>query len=206
MELVLDFLDKGGPILWIILGLSVVLFTLIIERALFFFNIRSKESFLQEFFQLAEEKKYQQAEELALNQKCILSKILYTMLNKRSLSKERLKEELHIEISKEKPGLAKYLDFIAVATTASPILGLLGTVTGMIKVFNALSEVGAPQADLLARGIAEALITTEAGLIIALPCLFLHNFLATKAENLLAQIEHQGMKLLTFLSSEKPLV
>ncbi|MEW6103934.1 MAG: MotA/TolQ/ExbB proton channel family protein [bacterium] len=175
MEGILNFLDKGGPVLWVIIGLSLIVFTFIIERFLFFHRIRKDEELL---FPLKE------------------------LLNKNTLS-ERMKEDLELLIMREEPRFLRFLDFIAVSTTAAPILGLLGTVTGMIKVFDALSRLGSPDAHLLAKGISEALITTEAGLVIAIPCLFLHNILLNKAENNISRIKHEGMRLIALVDEEK---
>ncbi len=194
----MDFLHKGGPVLWVIIGLSVVTFTLIIERLLFFYRIKTKDEFLTNFFSLIEEGKYEQAIDLSKNTVGPVARVLNHGMQNKGLPKERQKENLELYIMKETPKLASFIDFIAVSTTAAPILGLLGTVTGMIKVFNTLSRSGSPDPLMLSMGIAEALITTEAGLVVALPCLFLHNFLANAVENLSSDMKHEGMKLISF--------
>jgi len=203
MEGIMDFLQKGGPVLLVIIGLSLVVFTIIIERLIFFYKIREKRADVSSLFSLIKDGKYKEVDTLLLKKNSPLLKALYNVILNRGLSPERQKEELEIFIMKETPNLLFNLDFIAVATTAAPILGLLGTVTGMIKVFNALSRLGSPDAHLLARGISEALITTEAGLVVAIPCLFLHNFLASKAEGYIFKMRHQGMRLITLFDNDK---
>jgi len=70
-------------------------------------------------------------------------------------------------------------------------------------VFDALSRLGTPDAYLLAKGISEALLTTEAGLVVALPCLFLHNFLATKAETYISKMRLEGLRLIALFENYK---
>ncbi len=195
--MIIDFLQKGGPVLYVIIGLSIVVFTLIIERLIFFYKIREKNDSLS-LIKGGNEKALKEA----LKDKSPLSRLLHNCLINRNLSGEKQKEELKLFIMKEEPHLLRFLDFIAVSTTAAPILGLLGTVTGMIKVFDALSRLGSPDAHLLAKGISEALITTEAGLVVALPCLFLHNFLASKAETYISKMRHLGLRIIALFENE----
>ncbi|HAV42971.1 TPA: hypothetical protein DCX15_03025 [bacterium] len=203
MLMIIDFLNKGGPILWVIMGLSLVIFTLIIERVLFLRKAKTKNDSLSEFFSLIEERRLKEAEEMAKNGGGVTFKSLLQVLQSRGLPKERQKEELEILIMKETPSLSRFLNFIAVAITAAPILGLLGTVTGMIKVFDALSRLGNPDAHLLAKGISEALITTQAGLIVAIPSLFLHNFLVGRSEALIEEMRHNGLRFITYFDEDK---
>lgn len=201
--MIIDFLNKGGSILWVIIGLSLVIFTLIVERLLFLRKARTKDSLLSKFFTLIEDEKLKEAEEMLKDECGATPKALYQILQHKTSPRERQKEELELLIMKEAPSFSRFLNFIAVAITAAPILGLLGTVTGMIKVFDALSRLGSPDAHLLAKGISEALITTEAGLIVAIPSLFLHNFLAGRSESLIEEIRHNGLRLITYFDENK---
>jgi biopolymer transport protein ExbB len=201
MESISNFLEKGGPVLLVIILLSLVTFAIIGERLLFFFSIRTKDKFIKKILVFVEEGNYEEAERLLNNPNNLSSvaRLLSIILKNRNFSKEKQKEEMCLFIRKEELRLNSFLDFIAVVTTAAPILGLLGTVLGMIKVFNVLGKFGSPEAHLLAQGIAEALITTEAGLIVALPCLFLHNFLTTKANKIVAEMEDYGARLISLM-------
>jgi biopolymer transport protein ExbB len=87
------------------------------------------------------------------------------------------------------------LTIIGVLAKASPLLGLLGTVTGMIATFDIISVFGAGNARAMAGGISEALITTQTGLIVAIPGLYAHNFLTRRAENLKRRVASVGMYL-----------
>jgi biopolymer transport protein ExbB len=88
----------------------------------------------------------------------------------------------------------------------APLLGLLGTVIGMIKVFTVISTQGAGQASLLAGGISEALITTATGLVIGIPILVAFNFFTNKAENYILDIEKYSTALLHRIKSHQIMV
>jgi biopolymer transport protein ExbB len=100
--------------------------------------------------------------------------------------------------------LERYLVVLETVAAASPLLGLLGTVLGMIKVFSVISIAGVGQAGLLSGGIAEALITTAFGLSIGIPALVAYNFLDSRVEGLAAKIDGYAHVLLKRLASMKP--
>ena len=85
----------------------------------------------------------------------------------------------------------------------SPLLGLLGTVYGMIAAFETSTQVGSGKADLLARGIYEALVTTAAGLTIAIPAVVIHHFLSTRIDARIDEFEEMGIEFLTHCASRK---
>ena len=86
--------------------------------------------------------------------------------------------------------LERYLSTLGSMAAITPLLGLLGTVIGMIKVFSAIQAAGLGEASLLAGGISEALVTTAAGLGVAIPALVMHRFLSRRVDGLLIDIEH----------------
>lgn len=99
--------------------------------------------------------------------------------------------------------LERYLVVLETVAAASPLLGLLGTVLGMIKVFSVISIAGVGQAGLLSGGIAQALITTAFGLSIGIPALVAYNFLDSRVENMAVKIETYGHVLLKQLATMK---
>ncbi|MBN1910783.1 MAG: MotA/TolQ/ExbB proton channel family protein [Pirellulales bacterium] len=101
-------------------------------------------------------------------------------------------------------GLRRYLRVINGVATISPLLGLLGTVVGMIRAFNAIattSALGRPE--LLANGISEALLTTAAGLTVAIPALFFYMFFVSRVDRLIIDIDALGQQLVTMISAEE---
>lgn len=104
-----------------------------------------------------------------------------------------LEEILYEKILSVRPKLERFLPFIALTAAAAPLLGLLGTVTGMIKTFNLITIFGTGDAKSLSSGISEALITTALGLIIAIPALIAHGMLARMARQKLGDMEQTAV-------------
>src|SRR5690606_9913887 len=102
----------------------------------------------------------------------------------------------------EVPHLERHLTTLSVLAAAAPLLGLLGTVSGLIAMFQVITQYGVNDPKLLAGGIGEALIATETGLLIAIPTLLGHNFLANRVDRLVADMEFYGLKALNSIWPE----
>ncbi len=124
-------------------------------------------------------------------------------LNNRHLTPDEIRESIVDQGRQEMGKLQKGIVVLETVASVSPLLGLLGTVLGMIKVFREISEVGIGQGNLLAGGIAEAILTTGAGLFIAIPSLVFFNFFSSKAESLVLEIEKYSNTLLKKLRDFK---
>lgn len=113
--------------------------------------------------------------------------------------KEAVEEVLYERMLALRPRWERGLPFLALAAAAAPLLGLLGTVTGMINTFNVITVFGTGDPKTLAGGISEALITTEFGLIVAIPSLLLHALLSRRLKGLLGQLEQISLAFLNGL-------
>ena len=113
----------------------------------------------------------------------------------RDVMKEAM-EEVGSQVSHD---LERYLTSLGVIASISPLLGLLGTVVGMINVFTALMLEGAGNANVLAGGISQALITTAAGLSVAIPALMFHRFFLRRVDELTVIMEQEGVKLVEMM-------
>jgi biopolymer transport protein ExbB len=193
----LDFLAKGGVLMFPILGGLVVGLTIIIERA---FNLRfnriiDKKLFLTVKDKLAN-KEYKDAMELVkVSASPVVATVLTEAIENRDLSERELREIIETAGKKAVKKLEKYLPTLATIISVEPLLGLLGTVTGMIKVFRVISTAGVGKAEMLAGGISEALITTATGLSIAIPLLVFYNYYSEKAENITIELEKQVLTI-----------
>lgn len=116
---------------------------------------------------------------------------------------ELVEEAMYESMLTTQPKLERYLNIIAVTASVAPLLGLLGTVTGIIKTFNLMRVFGAGDPKPLISGISEALITTELGLVLAIPALVIHALLARKVSGVMAHIEKLSVALLNTLSRHK---
>ncbi len=124
------------------------------------------------------------------------AQVVRTGLDNRHLPPDEIKESIVDQGRQETGKLQKGIVVLETVASVSPLLGLLGTVLGMIKVFREISEVGVGQGNLLAGGIAEAILTTGAGLFIAIPSLVFFNYFSSKAESLILEIEKYSNALL----------
>jgi biopolymer transport protein ExbB/TolQ len=116
----------------------------------------------------------------------------------RGVIEKSIKEILIDEI----PRLSRYLNTLAVIAGAAPLLGLLGTISGMINLFGAVTHYGTGDPKFLAGGISEALITAKTGLAVAIPVLFIHDYLRNKKDQLQADIEKYSFRILNKLWPE----
>jgi biopolymer transport protein ExbB len=117
----------------------------------------------------------------------------------RDIMKEAM-EEVASQVSHD---MERYLTSLGIIASISPLLGLLGTVVGMIKVFTALMLEGAGNANVLAGGISQALITTAAGLSVAIPALMFHRFFLRRIDELVVTMEQEASKLVEILQGDR---
>jgi len=110
--------------------------------------------------------------------------------------KELIEEVMYETVLKTRLALQRLLPFVAICAAAAPLLGLLGTVTGIIKTFKMITVFGSGDVKSLSRGISEALITTKFGLIVAIPSLLLHAFLSRKAHGVIGRMESTAISFL----------
>ncbi len=175
-----------------ILGLAII-----IER---FFNLRyyrivNNELFEKVRFLLSQGKFEEALGFVSRKANTVVKPILIEAIENRHLPEEQLKELIETVGKKSTKMLEKNLSTLSTIVSIEPLLGLLGTVTGMIKVFAVISAKGLGHADLLAKGISEALITTAAGLSIAIPFLIFYNIFSDKVENIIIELETQTFLL-----------
>ena len=196
---------KAGGIVMLPLGLICLwAIILLVNRLFVYTTVHSHGNrFIDEAVEFLSQKKHDEARAFAGKSKGVLARILSTCLHhskwKRPVAEKAVKELLLAEI----PALDKHLDTLAVLAGAAPLLGLLGTVTGMISMFESITRFGTGDPKLLAGGISEALVTTEVGLAIAIPVLLIHNFLRNRRNHIQADMEMYAMRILNRLWPEE---
>ncbi|KZZ44497.1 MAG: MotA/TolQ/ExbB proton channel family protein [Saccharospirillaceae bacterium] len=117
----------------------------------------------------------------------------------RTIMKESIEEVASHEIHE----MERYLSALGTVAAVAPLMGLLGTVIGMIKVFSEIVIAGTGQANLLAGGISEALITTAAGMVVAIPALIAHRMLQRRVDEVVVFMEQEAIKLVDVLHGER---
>jgi len=133
-----------------------------------------------------------------------LSVVLETARANRHLSWSLNYESIQLTIKQIASFLERGLVLLEIVAVVSPLLGLLGTVLGMVEVFKVISQVGVGQAQAMAMGISQALITTIAGLIVAIPALVAHGIYSRKVDNLLLALEEEADNYLKTIYSSGP--
>ncbi|MEX2606341.1 MAG: MotA/TolQ/ExbB proton channel family protein [Kiritimatiellia bacterium] len=128
--------------------------------------------------------------------------LLVAVIQHRHASREHLEEIMHEHVLAVVPRLERSLGTLAVFGGVAPLLGLLGTVTGMISTFQLVTLFGSGNAKTLSGGISEALVTTQLGLVIAIPVLLVHAFLARKAKALLGELEQVAVSLVNVVKTD----
>jgi len=130
-----------------------------------------------------------------------LGQILATGLSNAHLGRDVMKQNMEEAERKGTHDLEKDLDIIGTIAVVSPLLGLLGTVIGMIDVFAQIVQVGSGDASVLAGGISQALITTAAGLFVAIPAVMAHRYYMRKVDGIVVHMEQETIKLVDALHS-----
>jgi biopolymer transport protein ExbB len=198
----IDFIAKGGYLMIPILLCSVISLAIIIER---FVNLREDKVIPKDFFNrikgLLLEGHINEVLSICSKSNKPIAKIIEAGIMKYYFGRDEIKEAIEDAGRHEIAYLEKYLNILSTIAGVTPLLGLLGTVWGMIKVFNVISTAGVGQDyQLMAVGISEALITTAAGLAVAIPALVFHNFFSERADKLILKMEKSSMELTEILS------
>jgi biopolymer transport protein ExbB len=139
----------------------------------------------------------------AIRQSSQLGRVLATALANRAHEREAIKQAVEEEGRQVVHELERYFSALGTIAAITPLLGLLGTVVGMIKVFSAITTAGVGDPTVLAGGISEALITTAAGLCVAIPTLIFHRHLNAKVDRYALQMEEQAVKLVDVIKGQR---
>ena len=134
-----------------------------------------------------------------------LGRILAAGLSNSRHGREIMKDSIEEAASQVVHELERFLTILSVIATVTPLLGLLGTVIGMIKVFNNIMLEGTGNAGLLAGGISQALITTAAGLCVAIPAMISHRYFQRRTDTIVVTMEQEAVKLVDAVHSERRL-
>ncbi|RJQ63562.1 MAG: MotA/TolQ/ExbB proton channel family protein [Desulfobacteraceae bacterium] len=186
----LEFLSKGGVLVGPILFCSVIALAIFLERLIRFARVSFKGSGLPEkVIRFIEEGKEDLALETAQHSDSPIGRVLAGALEVRGQDRKVVENVIAHTIDEAVRGLSRYLQTLATIGSITPMLGLLGTVTGMIKSFMVIQQMGGKvNAAVLAGGIWEAMLTTALGLAVALPAMVAHSYLDSRVDRFEVQI------------------
>ena len=201
----IDILYSGGPVMIPLGLLSMVALAIILERLWVLRRSNYlKTADIATLTQLIAGREYESAVDYCRRNSGPFTELARTLIENRTAPYDELKEILEDTGRRQLLGLQRGLAALATITAGAPLLGLLGTVLGMIKIFQVVGAVGGSVTEQLAGGIAQALITTATGLIIAVPALFTHSFLEGRAVGILSEIEAQLLDYLHLVRRPDP--
>ncbi len=200
----LILLEKGGVIMALIILLAFVATVIIVERLLYFRKIRIDENTMIERLKSALQKQhYDEAINICENNPSPVSNLMKVGIEHRDYGPSEIKDAIMSAANMEIPLLEKYLTSLGTIAHISPLLGLLGTVTGNIQAFGVLGEFGSVgDPALLASGISEALLTTAAGIIVSIPAISFYNFLVNKVNHIIVRLENRVNDMVLLLGKE----
>ncbi|MCY4383427.1 MAG: MotA/TolQ/ExbB proton channel family protein [Nitrospinae bacterium] len=195
-----EFLARGG-VLMIPLGVcSILALAIVLERTL---NLRTKKiiqlDILQQVRDLVAENQVSDAMTLCRRYPSVMGRILLVTIANHDRNREELRSVVEDAGRQEVTTLDRNLGALGTIAAISPLLGLTGTVFGMIRTFAIISEKGIAHPSQLAGGISEALITTATGLVIAIPTLIFYNYFTNKADRLILEIEKHSYRVVETL-------
>jgi len=199
----LEFVIKGGPVMIPLLLCSVISLSIIVERCLSLRRNRIlKYDVLQRIEELLRDRKIPEASTLCKRYPSSMTRILLAAILNHDKSRQEIKEIIEDAGRQEVPVLERYLTILGTIASISVLLGLLGTVMGMIRTFNAIAALGYGHPEALASGISEALVATATGLVIAIPTLVLYNVFTSRVDSLIIEMEKNSLRMLSILKRD----
>jgi biopolymer transport protein ExbB len=195
-----DFVVKGGVLMIPIALCSIIALAIFLERL---WSLRRSRviprDFLIEIEDLIRREKIPEAITRCRKDNSSMANIIVAGIRNFGKRREIVKESIEEIGRREAATLERYINVVGTIAAIAPLLGLLGTVVGMIKAFNVISIQGVGNPSSLAGGISEALITTAAGLVVAIPTFVLYRYLANKADALIVEMEEHSIRMVDLL-------
>lgn len=199
------FMVEGGIFMWIIAVVWCAGIAIAAERlkAYFKYNIDGT-SLMGNIKKSVIGNQVQEAIQTCSESPALLSFVMKNGLKRANQSKEQIQDALEASILETVPKIERRLGYLALAANLSTLLGLLGTIQGLIQSFAAVAQAEASQkAQLLAEGIAVAMNTTALGLVSAISLMVVHSYLMARGEQMIQEIEENSVKLLDLLATKK---
>jgi biopolymer transport protein ExbB len=201
---VLELMKAGGWLMWPILACSLVAMTIILERL---WSLRRRRvmpaNLMERVWQWQRDQALTPERIHSLAQGSPLGRLLSAGLVNRHHSRDVMKEAINDVGRQVVADLERYLNTLGTIAAVSPLLGLLGTVFGMIDIFTVIIDAGVGNPGILAGGISEALITTAAGLTVAIPSLMFHRYFDGLVNRYALAMEEQALNLVEVIKGER---
>ena len=199
-----EIIKAGGPVMWPIIFCSIAAVAIILERLWSLQDSRViPPNLAEKVWKLVESRSLTDKHVVALAQNSPLGRILAAGVANRHRTRDIIKESIEDAGRHVVHELDRFLNMLGTIAAVSPLLGLLGTVVGIISAFNAITSQGVGDPRALSGGIGQALIATAAGLCVAIPSLMGYRYLRGKVERLVVEMEKEALKLVQALDSQR---
>lgn len=200
----LDIFEKGGFLMYPIFICSLIAITIFFERMFFLKSIKTKtKRFVLRVKNLVKKGSIELAISACRKSPTPISEIMLAGLMKFGRGRDEMKEAIEDSANQEIPVLERNLSTLSTIGNITPLLGLLGTVFGMVKAFNVIAVMGVGKPEALAGGISEALLTTAFGLSIAIPTIVVYNYLSHRVDKLIREMEINCVDLIDLLTYQE---
>ncbi len=201
----LNFMNEGGPFMWVILFIWILGILISIERWFQFWRYDVDAEGLMVFVKRRVLlNKVKEGIEYCGRGKAIVAQVMKSGLQRANQNKDQIKDAMETKILFFLPLMEKRMGLLALMANVSTLIGLLGTISGLIQSFSAVAQAEASvKAQLLALGISKAMNTTALGLLCAISLMVLHSFLQTKQNKIIGDMEHNSLGLLDLLGTKK---
>jgi biopolymer transport protein ExbB len=204
-EKMFEFIQKGGPIMYPIIICSIIAFGIILERLYYLHKIRiDAVAFMNNIEEALKHNKVAEAVKICEDTKGPIGRIVKAGLLKHDRPRHEIREAIEDEGHQEVAKLEKHIKILATIAHISPLLGLLGTVTGMAEAFQVIQvktvAINPVSTGDLAGGVWQALLTTAAGLIVAIPTIVAYHYLTARVQDFVLEMERSATELINILS------
>ena len=202
---IIEIIRKAGIFVYPILLCSIVALSIFLQKmGILRTNKILPGFFLERLYLYLSKNKFSEALNLASLNNSSIARIAYVALQKNGSSKEQIKESMEGAGRREALELGRYIEGLGAISNASTLLGLLGTISGMIKIFSVISENTIVDPASLAGGISEALYTTAFGLRVAIPAFIAYKYLIGRSEEFVNELEDEGRRIMEEMSMPPP--
>ncbi|MDX8404566.1 MAG: MotA/TolQ/ExbB proton channel family protein [Mariprofundus sp.] len=200
----IEFIQQGGTVMYFLLAASILSLTIIFERA---WSLRRSVvvplNVVNQVEKSVRDGDVKSAMTFCQNHNTAMSRVLWVALANRGVRRSVMKEILEESGRQEVAHLERFVGILGVIAATAPLLGLLGTVIGMIEVFQQISLVGIGKADVLAGGISKALNTTAFGLSVAIPSIIAYRYYESRVDHFVLEIEQHALRFVELLKGER---
>jgi len=202
--MLMEYVQQGGPVMYPLVGCSIIALTVLTERLMFWMRMRKVKDpgKVAQFLSATRQGRYAEAYELGRSSQDPALRVLVRGLADRDLvPTASMEQQAKTEVSE----MGRYLVILETIISLAPLLGIYGTITGIIRAFGFLSASGVPDPRLVAAGIAEALITTAAGLTIAITAIPFYRHFLHRLERETHEVEQHATTLELILAQRRRL-